>query len=294
MRKIYNVRYGVQKIKTTADNFKAMAALTITGLVAAVAMPLATHAASSSVIVTPANTQGWAVADQASGGAVNYNNDTTGPGNPSNGALELTTDSTAASKIQYLHATNTALSDVTELSYYTKQNSASFVGGDASYQLPMCLNGVSGTTCNGFSTLVYEPYQGGQGAVVPGTWQQWNIGTTGLFWSSRSVTCANGTVTGVAGGPAIYTISDLQALCPSAVVVGFGVNVGSNNPSYDVEADLVDFNGTTYNFEPYQVATDKDACKNGGWQSLSAANGSSFKNQGACVSYVASNGESQH
>ena len=295
MRKVYNVRYGVQKIKTTADNFKAMAALAITGLAAAIALPIATHAASSSVIVTPTNTQGWSTADTRPGGAVNFVNDSTAPGNPNLGALQLTTDATTAAKAQYMHAANTALSSVSELSYYTKQNSASFPGGDASYQLVVCLNGApTATDCPGFTTLVYEPYQGGQGAVVPGTWQQWNIGTTGLFWSSKSVTCSNGPVTGSAGGPSIYTISDIQALCPSAVVAGFGVNVGTYNPSYDVETDLVDFNGTTYNFEPYQVATDKDACKNGGWMTQTDVNGNSFKNQGACVSYVASGGQSDH
>ena len=78
------------------------------------------------------------------------------------------------------------------------------------------------------------------------------------------------------------------------VAAGFGVNIGTNNPSYEFEADLFDFNGTTYNLESYQVATDKDVCKNSGWQSLSAADGSSFKNQGACVSYIASGGKSEH
>jgi len=32
--------------------------------------------------------------------------------------------------------------------------------------------------------------------------------------------------------------------------------------------------------------TDKDQCKNGGWQSLSRADGTTFKNQGDCIQYV--------
>ncbi len=32
--------------------------------------------------------------------------------------------------------------------------------------------------------------------------------------------------------------------------------------------------------------TDKDQCKNGGWQTLSRSDGSSFKNQGDCIQYV--------
>jgi len=36
----------------------------------------------------------------------------------------------------------------------------------------------------------------------------------------------------------------------------------------------------------YTVATTKDSCKNGGWQTLTRADGSPFKNQGDCVSYT--------
>jgi len=42
----------------------------------------------------------------------------------------------------------------------------------------------------------------------------------------------------------------------------------------------------TYNFEPFRTPTTKDDCKGGGWQNLRAADGSTFKNQGQCVSYV--------
>jgi hypothetical protein len=37
--------------------------------------------------------------------------------------------------------------------------------------------------------------------------------------------------------------------------------------------------------------TSKDACKHGGWKTF---NHPSFKNQGQCVSYVASHGRKQH
>jgi hypothetical protein len=291
MRKVYSVRYGVQKIRTKADNFGATAALAVTGLVAAIALPLAAHAASVAV-VTPANPQGWTTSDTRPGGAAQIIADASAPGNPHAGALQLTTDSTTTAKAQYMHDANTPLADVSELGYSTKQNSANFPGGDASYQLPVCLGGVSGTTCNGFTTLVYEPYE--NGTVTPGVWQNWDV-AAGQLWSSRTATGGGScNVTAGAGGAPFYTLATLKAACPDAVVVGFGVNIGSNNPSYDVEADLVDFNGTTYNFEPYAVAADKDACKNDGWKALADANGNSFKNQGACVSYVASAGRSDH
>jgi hypothetical protein len=89
------------------------------------------------------------------------------------------------------------------------------------------------------------------------------------------------------GGAPFYTLSQIEAMCPEAIVVGFGVNIGSNNPSYDVETDLVSFNGTVYDFELDPVApttpTTKDQCKDGGWMNFTNP---TFKNQGQCVSSV--------
>ncbi len=241
-------------------------------------------AAATTVVVTPANTQGWSTADTRTGGAVSFVADAMAPSGV--GALRLTTNATTGAKAQYLHAANTPLAAVTELSYYTKQVSAPFPGAAASYQLPVLLNGTAG-----FTTLVFEPYQNPlRGPVVTNTWQQWDV-DAGLFWSSETIVCSNGTITRARGGPATYTLAALKAACPNAVAVGFGVNIGSYNPSYDVRADLVSFNGMAYDFEPYIVVTDKDDCKNGGWQNVTTASGQPFTNQGDCVSYVATGGK---
>jgi hypothetical protein len=248
--------------------------------------------AASTVIVTPSNTQGWSTSDTRPGGTVDYVNDATSPF-PS-GALQLTTDATTTSKAQYMKAESVPLSSVTTLSYYTKQVSGPSYA-DPSYQLPVYLNG--GT--DGFTTLVYEPYE--NGTVVPGEWQQWDV-DAGQFWSSRSVTCSNGSVVAGGGGAPYYTLAQLNTMCPNAVTIGFGVNIGSNNPSYVVETDGVVFNDTTYDFElvaptatptptatmtptptPVGPPTNKDQCKNGGWQTF---NNPTFRNQGQCVSYV--------
>lgn len=244
--------------------------------------------AQNTVVVSPANQQGWTTADTRPGGAVNFvpeSNTFFG-----NGSLQLTTTSATTAKAQYMHAANTDLSDVNELSYWTQQNSASFVGGDASYQLPVCLGGFNSpvtpanpTGCTGFTTLVFEPYQ--NGTVVPGTWQYWDV-DAGQFWSSRTYSAGTCSVTAGGGGAPFYTLSGLQSACPNAVAVGFGVNIGSNNPSYNVEADLVNFNGTTYNFELYEVASNKDQCKSGGWMTVFRMDGSAFRNQGDCIQYV--------
>lgn len=253
-------------------------------------VPMVALAVSSQVIVTPTNTQGWTTADTRPGGTVSYSTDRSAPGNPHNGALRLTTDLSTTAKAQYMHEANVALANVTELSYSTKQDSAVFPGGDASYQLPVCLGGLTASTvanpsgCIGFTTFVYEPYQ--NGVVLPGVWQSWDV-DSGQFWSSRPYT-NGGTCTVVAGGGGapFYNLATLKTMCPSAVVVGFGVNIGSNNPGYNVQTDLVNFNGTTYNFEPYREATNKDDCKKDGYIGLTDADGNAFKNQGQCVSYT--------
>ena len=113
----------------------------------------------------------------------------------------------------------------------------------------MCLNGGFGTSCKGFTTLVFEPYQNPlQGPIVTNAWQHWNV-ATGQFWSTRPVTCSNGGVLGTPGGPATYTLDMIRTMCPNAIVQGFGVNIGSNNPGYVVRTDGFDFSGIVFDFQ---------------------------------------------
>lgn len=225
--------------------------LTLTAAIAVVAQPSAL--AANQVIVTESNPQGWCwtppCADTRTGGDVNFVDDPTAPGSPNRGAMQLITDATTTAKAQAVHTTNTPLADVTELSYWTRQVSGP-PHADPAYQLALCLNGATATTCSGFTTLVFEPYQNpAQGPIVPNVWQDWDV-DAGLFWSTRTVTCSNGVILGSAGGPATYTLAAVQAACPDALVFQFIVNVGSNNPLYNVYVDLFNFNGTVYNFEP--------------------------------------------
>ena len=86
-----------------------------------------------------------------------------------------------------------------------------------------------------------------------------------------------------------------MSLNPDAVIVGgFGVNQGSGNPALTTAVDNLSLGYgegagavcVTYDFEPYRVATSKDDCKDGGFQTAKRADGSPFKNQGQCVRYV--------
>lgn len=218
---------------------KQFALGTLPALLLAVTFASSASAATTAV-VTPTNEQGWSTADTRVGGDVNFVSDPTSP--YPTGALQLTTDATNEAKAQYLHEADVALDEVTNLSYYTKQVSGPAVAAP-SYQLIVDLNGSS---TGGFGTLVYEPYW--NGTVVPGTWQQWDV-DQGQFWSSKTFTDGTCSVVNGAGGAPFYTLSQLQASCPDAVVLGFGVNVGTHNPNYDVYTDGVAFNDTTYNFE---------------------------------------------
>lgn len=214
-------------------------------LVAALVLPLTPALSAGNTVVTPSNQQGWSTEDTRPGGEVKFVADEDAPAGC--GALQLTTDVTTTAKAQYLRAETSpvALPGVFALSYYTKQVAGPPVA-DPSYQLITFLTG--GTT--GFTTLVFEPYQNPlMGPIVPGLWQQWDV-DAGLFWSTQTVTCSMGTIIGTPGGPATYTLADIAALCPAAVVGGFGVNIGTNNPGYDVYTDLVEFNDTVYDFEP--------------------------------------------
>lgn len=264
-----------------------------------IGMVARTHAVGgTTVYVTPTNSQGWTadapLADVRGGGSVTFVADADTP--YGDGALSLITGDTTADKAQYMHAAGGLLSSYTTLEYSTKQVSASFEAGLPSFQLVVCLYGVNaetggcavvpGTTTSSFTTLVYEPYvDKGNAAVVPNTWQTWDV-DAGQVWSSKAIA-------GLGAQNPTYSLSALKEQFPQAVLTAYGVNVGTYNPAYNTRVDGVVVNETTYDFElvapvpPKPTPTDKDACKNGGWTSLYTATGATFKNQGQCVSYVA-------
>ncbi len=233
----------VNRVRTTSVTMLVALALAVSVLVFAPAQ------ATTVVDVTPSNPQGWANANVLSGGTRStvYTD-----GAPYGfAAVRLTTTDNTASKAQYRIAVpNINLSTLGDLSYWTKALSGP-AGASATLQVEVRL---TGGTFGTVSNLVFEPYwQDGTGSpapVVPNTWQHWtDMETTGLFWSSRTLASGSCVLTNGAGGPPLYTLPQVAALCPSATVVGIAVNVGTFNTNYDVLVDGVSFNGTTYNFE---------------------------------------------
>jgi hypothetical protein len=259
---------------------RAVGALTLLG---AVALVVAVTATAATVVVTQ-NSSSWHTLDTRPGGDVNFTEEYGAPPGLGEGSLELTTDATTAAKADYFtfeHA-GTPLANVTTLAYWTYQSADVQPPHAApSYQLQLDVNGAAE---GGFTTLVYEPYQ--NGVVAKAVWQQWDV-DAGQLWSSRTVTSGTCVLVAGAGGAPFYNLTTLKTLCPDAVVLGIGVNVGTFNPGYTVAADGVTFNETTYDFEVGRRPSSKDDCKDGGWQDFDDP---AFKNQGDCVSFANAQG----
>lgn len=90
--------------------------------------------------------------------------------------------------------------------------------------------------------------------------------------------------------------ADMNLLSSGSNIRMFALNVGDTSTS-DVGLDgyldkvvvSTTNDTTTYDFEPALTPASKDECKKGGWMTF---NSPSFKNQGACVSFLESNSHS--
>lgn len=178
----------------------------------------------------------------------------------------------------------TRLADISSIGYTTYRDPASTA---PAVQLPSVnievdFNGPG--VAGGFTSLVFEPvYNPDEGAIQSGVWQTWS-GIPGIWWSTRAIN-------GCAVPPCYQPWSDIVAANPNATILGgFGVNQGSGSGGLIAATDalMLGVNGArwVYNFEPFRTPVTKDDCKNGGWQSLRAADGSPFRNQGQCIKYV--------
>lgn len=206
-----------------------------------------------------------------------------GPAEPPLGAgsFEFTTpsDDDKATLFNYDHI-GTRLADIDAMGYSTFR-SAGRLQQLTSINIQVDYNGL--TVAGGFTTLVFEPvYNTTQAAVTSGVWQGWDayLGGEAIWWSTRSI---NGTVAFVE----YDTWESIVAANPDATILGgYGLNQGSGSGEMIAANDALRLShgsvDVTYDFEALPP-TDKDQCKDGGYQKFSDP---SFKNQGACVSYV--------
>ena len=200
------------------------------------------------------------------------------------GSIEFATP-TGADKVTLFNyeQVGTPLSEVSSMSYSTFRT-AGALQQVAALNIQVDHNGPAAP--GGFTTLVFEPvYNPSQGPVVSGVWQSWDAyqGGNAMWWSTQPIPGAQSTNFRVSW-------NDIVALNPNAYILGgFGVNEGSGNPALVTAVDALHFDtpnrSVTWNFEPFRVPTSGDDCKKYGWQNLRRTDGTTFKNQGDCVSY---------
>lgn len=204
----------------------------------------------------------------------------TGPGTPplGSGSAEL---SVTASNQGFALGTaaydGTKLADITDLGYWSYQP-----GPTLAIALQFGIHYTAGAT-GWQGRLVFEPYQNGHVVVGQG-WQSWSP-LDGIWWATSDP----GKSLCPISAPCMW--ARVLQLWPDASINGVLLfKAGSGWSSFDGNVDAftigVDGDTTTYNFE--NGPANKDDCKNGGWQAFD-----SFKNQGDCVSYVATGGKYQ-
>lgn len=270
---------------------KQLPAMLKTGVLSAFALALvaAPAFAATTTIVNPDNMNGWVDAS-VSGGTVQYVEGA--PDGMGQESLKLSTSAENASKAVYVREESMPLKEVTAASYWTKQYMSPINEGSASYFMTVDLDNNGSWDTN----LVHEPYWQNDESpdadpVKANEWQKWDV-ANGIFWSSKDFTGTTLNLKAGAGGPPFYTLADIKSAFPDAKLVGIGVNVGSWNPSYVIGVDGVMINDRTYNFGRVnsvdtKLPVSKDDCKKNSWKSLTMSDGTTFKNQGQCVSYVA-------
>lgn len=288
-------------------------------------------AQAATVEVSPGNLQGWNNLDTRPPGTYEFVNGPGQPPLGSGSLRFSTPDGIAKASLANGDYAGAALSGVDAIEYSTYRSSAS-TGSPVqvpSYQLGVDANGPAE---GGFTTLVFEPvYNTTQGPIVNDSWQDWDAyaGGSARWWSTRAI---NGQCAGAAIA-CQRSWSQIVANNPDATLLYVALNQGSGNPGIDANVDAVTFGtasaDTTWDFElvadadddgvpdgddncvntpnPDQADEDgdgvgtacdsqevpltKDDCKNGGYRNFNGRY--TFRNQGDCVSFVATRGKNQ-
>lgn len=214
-----------------------------------------------------------------------------GPGNPPEGAgsAQISTIGTGRPNLATFRFKDTPLSEITVLRYSTYNPSAGN-GGSSQRSGYLQFNVSFDGTDTWQRRLVYVPAT--NATVVQDTWKEWDAIDGGAArWRHSGPVWPGTTIS----GSTTRTWADIISSYPNARLRStdsfMGIRVGEPYADgYTENIDSFKFGTaagtTTFDFEPYHVATDKEQCKNGGWMTLRRADGSSFNNQGDCIQYV--------
>jgi hypothetical protein len=211
---------------------------------------------------------------------------------------------------QSLFGRDVQLGEIASMSYWTKK-STDHVTNPADWYVTIYTNpyesDVSSASWYG-DRIGTEPYFSQDLNETAGAWNKWSTdeGNNQLRFF-ESTAGASGATFGSYADPTWAEFVMGNSLSGTAyaghTVQSFSVQTGSAwADGFQGQVDgltitLTDGSKATVNFEAQEApvaVNDKNACKNGGWESQVDANGKGFKNQGLCVSYVASNGKSAH
>jgi hypothetical protein len=191
------------------------------------------------------------------------------------------------------------IGEIASISYWTK-NGAAQLGNSLDWALVVYTKpyagDISSPTWYG-DRYGAEPYFSMNLNAPAHTWNQWSsdAGDNQLrFYESTAG--APGANFGTYSDPTWSTFKASPALSGHArasepvlfisLQTGSDWTAGFTGKLDGLRIELTDGSVTNVNFEPYVVADSRDTCKKDGWKTLHRADGSAFKNQGDCVSYV--------
>lgn len=255
---------------------------------------------------------------------------TNGPATPplGTGSLTLeTVDTNAKQQHLSLKQAGTKLSAVDAMGYATYRYAASTATPVQVAAINMEID-ENGPAEGGYTTLVYEPvYNNGSQPIVEDAWTPWDAyrGGQAIWWSTKAIpgvcafTCYVSWSTIVASNPNAVVLSyginqggGNAGLKSGVDALRFGAGGSTTTYDFELVADRdgdgvadgtdncidvpnadqgdVDGDGVGTACDDTELPTSKEQCKNGGFRAFKDG-GTAFRNQGDCVSFVATGGK---
>lgn len=325
----YDIRSGVKKIKTKTALAISGATLGFAGLVVAIAVPLGAHASPNvnyNNIPSPQPGNVPSVGFEATGtsefgGQVGFTGTTLNPtvtvlmsswgcetGHWTNDTC-LTTPGTTFSEPITLNVYNvntattqgsapgsliTSVTKTFSIPFRPSADNTNCIGGNLGKWF-------DGTTCfNGFANpisfklagvtlpnqvVISVAYNTSDYGAVPYTHAPaCNLTTARCGYDSLNVGTAGAASVGTQPRASdAYQLTLHDSCVENGAINPFGLDLGcwtGSQPAFEVTSG-------------FNTPVTKDDCKGSGWMNLTDANGRAFKNQGDCVSYVATHGKNQ-
>lgn len=209
------------------------------------------------------------------------------PGSSSNNAAELVSDASPGfGEVSFsVPAGVSTLADLATLSTDFNVTDDDCGGGSPRFQVRIDFDSNGVVSAGDKNIFVYLGPSPNYTGCTPNTWESsGNLVTdSDPVWDTSQV-----------GGTFYDTYANAVALTAELGVLRISLVVDSNwmfgDGEQTVRVDNVMANSDLYTFEP-PVPTSKDECKKGGWMNMANDEGNPFKNQGDCVSFVASGGK---